>query len=221
MQTWINEIRPNFERLYCDAEHHPDLYWAARGSGPGFFAVVTSFTLRIYPRPAVLGTCLYMYPIDVADEVFSWGRSISPEVDDRVELQIVTTRGFPPAGIHDPIITIASPVFADSEEDATKALAVLGTCPVADRAITSLPYAPTTLANWYAAVMGNYPQGHRYIADNMFIHFYAPPRTATEYAADPCALGCGVSKRSNRRRRNTGTNGSGKADSGTGEDAGP
>ncbi|OIN79722.1 FAD-binding oxidoreductase [Mycobacterium malmoense] len=156
------------EQIHCDPEHHPDLYWAARGSGPGFFAVVTSFTLRIHRRPAVLGTCLYMYPIDVADEVFSWGRSISPEIDDRVELQILTTRGLPAAGLDDPIITIASPVFADSERDAAKALAVLGSCPVADRAITSLPYAPTTLANWYTAVMSNYPQGHRYIADNMF-----------------------------------------------------
>lgn len=156
------------EQIHCDPEHHPDLYWAARGSGPGFFAVVTSFTLRIHRRPAVLGTCLYMYPIDVADEVFSWGRSISPEIDDRVELQILTTRGLPAAGLDDPIITIASPVFADSEPDAAKALAALGSCPVADRAITSLPYAPTTLANWYTAVMSNYPQGHRYIADNMF-----------------------------------------------------
>lgn len=156
------------EQIHCDPEHHPDLYWAARGSGPGFFAVVTSFTLRIHRRPAVLGTCLYMYPIDVADEVLSWGRSISPEIDDRVELQILTTRGLPAAGLDDPIITIASPVFADSEPDAAKALAVLGSCPVADRAITSLPYAPTTLANWYTAVMSNYPQGHRYIADNMF-----------------------------------------------------
>ncbi len=64
------------DTLYCDPEHHPDLYWAARGSGPGFFGVVTSFTLRLHRRPAVLGTCLYLYPVDVADEVFSWGRSI-------------------------------------------------------------------------------------------------------------------------------------------------
>ena len=41
------------ELIYCDAENHPDLYWAARGSGTGFFGVVTSFTLRIHPRPAV------------------------------------------------------------------------------------------------------------------------------------------------------------------------
>ncbi|MGH3556748.1 MAG: FAD-binding oxidoreductase, partial [Mycobacterium sp.] len=111
---------------------------------------------------------LYMYPIDVADEVYTWARSISPEVDERVELQIVTCRSFPGAGLDRPGITVASPVFADSEEEATKALAVLGTCPVVDRAIATLPYAPTTLANWYAAVMTNYPEGHRYIADSMF-----------------------------------------------------
>jgi FAD/FMN-containing dehydrogenase len=164
----LEVVTADGEKVYCDAENHPDLYWAARGSGPGFFGVVTSFTLRVHPRPAIWGTCLYMYPIDVADEVFSWGRSISPEVDDRVELQIVTCRSFPGTGLDQPGITVASPVFADSEDEATKALAILGTCPVADKATIALPYAPTTLANWYAAVMTNYPEGHRYIADSMF-----------------------------------------------------
>jgi hypothetical protein len=164
----LEVVTADGEQIYCDAENHPDLYWAARGSGPGFFGVVTSFKLQIHHRPAVLGTCLYMYPIELADEVFTWGRSVSPEIDDRVELQILTTRSFPGAGLDDPGIAIASPVFADSEEEAAKALAVLGTCPVTDKAIISVPYVPTTLANWYGAVMTNYPEGHRYIADNMF-----------------------------------------------------
>jgi FAD/FMN-containing dehydrogenase len=156
------------DKVYCDPQHHPDLYWAARGSGPGFFGVVTSFTLRLHPRPAVLGTCLYMYPIEVADEVFSWGRSISGEVDDRVELQILTSRNAPEVGPDVATIAIASPVFADSDEEAAKALAILGTCPVIDQAIANLPYLPTTLANWYAAVMMKYPEGQRYSVDNMF-----------------------------------------------------
>jgi FAD/FMN-containing dehydrogenase len=164
----LQVVTADGEQIYCDAENHPDLYWAARGAGPGFFGVVTSFKLRIYPRPAVLGTCLYMYPIELADEVYAWGREINPEIDDRVELQILTSRSFPGTGIDYPGITIASPVFAESEEEATKALSVLGTCPVIDQAIVNLPYAPTTLANWYTAVMTNYPKGHRYIADNMF-----------------------------------------------------
>jgi FAD/FMN-containing dehydrogenase len=164
----LHVVTADGEEVYCDAENHPDLYWAARGSGTGFFGVVTSFTLQLHRRPAVLGTCLYLYPIEVADEVFTWGRSISAEIDDRVELQILTSRNFPVAGIKQPGIGIASPVFADSEEDAIKALALLTTCPVADRAIVNVPYAPTTLANWYTAIMSNYPEGHRYIADNMF-----------------------------------------------------
>lgn len=164
----LQVITADGEQIYCDPERHPDLYWAARGSGTGFFGVVTSFTVRLHRRPAVLGTCLYLYPIDVADEVFTWGRTISPELDDRVELQILTSRSIPGAGIEEPAIAIASPVFADTEDEATKALAPLGTCPVIGRAIANVPYAPTTLAMWYAAVMNSYPTGHRYIADNMF-----------------------------------------------------
>jgi FAD/FMN-containing dehydrogenase len=164
----LEVVTADGEKVYCDPTHHPDLYWAARGSGPGFFGVVTSFTVRLHRRPAVLGTCLYMYPIDVADEVFTWGRAISREVDDRVELQILTSRNSPETGPDQPGITIASPVFANSEDEAMKALAILGSCPVIDRATVSLPYAPTTLANWYTAVMTKYPQGHRYLVDNMF-----------------------------------------------------
>ncbi len=164
----LEVITADGERFYCDPENNPDLYWAARGSGPGFFGVVTSFKLRVYPRPAVWGTCLYMYPIELADEVFTWARSISGELDDRVELQMHTARSFPGAGLDQPGITIASPVFADSEDEAAKALAPLGSCPVVDKAIVGLPYAPTTLANWYTAVMTSYPKGHRYIADSMF-----------------------------------------------------
>jgi FAD/FMN-containing dehydrogenase len=164
----LEVVTADGDTLYCDPEHHPDLYWAARGSGPGFFGVVTSFTLRLHRRPAVLGTCLYLYPVDVADEVFSWGRSIAGEVDDRVELQILTSRNAPEVGPDEPTIAIASPVFADSDDEAANALAILGTCPVIDRATANLPYMPTTLANWYSAVMAKYPEAHRYSVDNMF-----------------------------------------------------
>ena len=109
-----------------------------------------------------------MYPIEVADDVFSWARSISSEIDERVELQILTARSFPQFGLDHAGITIASPVFAESEEQAEKSLAVLSTCPVVDQAIAAIPYAPTGLADWYTAVMTNYPTGHRYVADNMF-----------------------------------------------------
>ncbi len=164
----IDVVTADGRQLYCDAENNADLYWAARGSGPGFFAVVTAFHLRVHPRPPVCGSCLYIYPVDVVDEVFTWAREASAAIDDRVELQIITSRNLPALGLDHPTIVVASPVFADDEETASNALAVFGSCPVADRAIVKVPYAKTDLAGWYGAVMSNYPTGHRYVADNMW-----------------------------------------------------
>ncbi|WP_139837118.1 FAD-binding oxidoreductase, partial [Mycobacterium szulgai] len=130
----LDVITADGEQVYCDEDNHPDLYWAARGAGPGFFGVVTSFHLKLYPKPPVCGTSVYVYPFDLADEVFTWARAVSAEVDPRVELQAVASRGEPNMGIDVPVITFASPAFADSEAEAEQALALFGTCPVADKA---------------------------------------------------------------------------------------
>jgi FAD/FMN-containing dehydrogenase len=164
----LEVVTADGEQIYCDADHHPDLYWAARGSGPGFFGVVTAFHLRLYPRPAVCGSSLYVYPIDCADEVYTWARNISAEVDRRVELQIVASREVPGAGLTEPGIVMASPVFAESEQEAQQALALLDTCPVIDKALINVPFTSTNLATWFDGVMTNYPTGHRYAADNMW-----------------------------------------------------
>ncbi|SPX99101.1 FAD-binding oxidoreductase [Mycolicibacterium chubuense] len=164
----LDVVTADGERLHVDAEHHPDLYWAARGSGPGFFALVVAFHLRLYPRPPVCGSSLYVYPMACAEEIYPWARAISAEVDRRVELQIVASRAVPGAGIDTPSIVLASPVFADSEAEATAALALLETCPVRDRASIAVPYAPSDLDTWYAGVMSNYPTGYRYGTDNMW-----------------------------------------------------
>lgn len=154
--------------VHCSAEQNSDLYWAARGSGPGFFGVVTAFHLRMYPRPVVCGSSLYVYPVELADEIFTWARAISAEVDRRVELQMVTSRSIPGAGLDTPGIVMASPVFADTEAEAQQALALLETCPVRDQAVVAVPFAPITMPTWYDAVMTNYPSGHRYATDNMW-----------------------------------------------------
>jgi FAD/FMN-containing dehydrogenase len=83
-------------------------------------------------------------------------------------MQILMSAGFPPLGIEHPAITIASPVFADSERDAEAALALLDTCPARGDALLAIPYAPTELPDWYDAVMHAYPDGHRYATDNMW-----------------------------------------------------
>jgi FAD/FMN-containing dehydrogenase len=164
----LDVVTADGEKIYCDADNHPDLYWAARGAGPGFFAAVTAFHLRLYPKPAVCGSSFYAYPIELADEIYTWARSISAEVDRRVEIQIVASRTVPNAGIDRPAIVFASPSFADTDEEAERSLALLTTCPVIDQAIVKVPYTPTDLPSWCTAVMRNYLADHRYAADNMW-----------------------------------------------------
>lgn len=164
----LDVVTADGEQFHIDADNHADLYWAARGSGPGFFAVVTAFHLKLHRRPAVCGSSLYVYPMELADEIYPWARSISAELDRRVELQIAASRSVPGMGLQDPGIVFASPVFADTEQEAVDALALLETCPVRDKAIAAVPYAPADLDTWYAGIMSNYPDGHRYAADNMW-----------------------------------------------------
>ena len=164
----LDVVTADGEKFYCDADNHPDLYWAARGAGPGFFAVVTGFHLKLYPKPAVCGASMYAYPTEYADEIYTWARSISGEVDRRVEVQIVASQTVPNLSLDRPAIVFASPAFADTEEEAQKALELLSTCPVIDRALVKIPYMPTDLPTWYDGVMSNYLADHRYTADNMW-----------------------------------------------------
>jgi FAD/FMN-containing dehydrogenase len=39
------------ELVHANESENADLFWAARGSGPGFFGVVTRFHLCLQPRP--------------------------------------------------------------------------------------------------------------------------------------------------------------------------
>ncbi len=34
----LDVVTADGDKIYIDADNHPDLYWAARGAGPGFFA---------------------------------------------------------------------------------------------------------------------------------------------------------------------------------------
>lgn len=164
----IDVVTADGELIHAGPDEHPELYWSARGSGPGFFGVVVRFHLRVYPRPAVCGSSVYAYPIELLDDVYRWAHEIGPDVDRRVEMQILMSRSFDGLGLDQPSIVIASPVFADSEAEAVDALSILETCPVRDRALVAVPYAPARLDEWYDAVMHAYPDGHRYATDNMW-----------------------------------------------------
>lgn len=52
------------KRLLATADQNADLYWAVRGSGPGFFGVVTRLHLQLYPVPQAIMASSYIFSLD-------------------------------------------------------------------------------------------------------------------------------------------------------------
>lgn len=161
----IDLVTPEGELITVSEENHPDLFWAARGSGPGFFAVVTRFHLELYPRPPAIANGIATYPLDALEEVFTWAAEIGPRVPRWMELMVFTHRDQ-----GEPEVVVTAPVLAPSEDEAREALGLLGSCPANDRAKIFLPYFPARLEDLCAGVHASYPDDHRYAVDNMWTH---------------------------------------------------
>jgi FAD/FMN-containing dehydrogenase len=47
--------------VVANERENSDLLWAVRGGGPGFFGVVTEYTLRLFAAPRAITTSNYYY----------------------------------------------------------------------------------------------------------------------------------------------------------------
>lgn len=152
--------------VHASEHENADLYWAARGSGPGFFGIVTRFHLRVYPKPNVMGFALHSYPISMLEEVFRWAHAVGPEVPASVEFQMLVSQKA--AGVGGPGIEVFAPVFSDGLRTALSALSFMNKSELRRKAAMKVPFAPSTLGIMYRAVMSHYPDETRWAVDNMW-----------------------------------------------------
>ncbi|HEX3689083.1 MAG TPA: FAD-binding oxidoreductase [Solirubrobacteraceae bacterium] len=132
----IDVVLANGEHVHADDSTHPELLWAARGAGPGFFGVVTRFHFELCPRPRMLRTG-DVYPLDVHDEVLAWALALAPSLPPEVE---VSARVGYSARVGAPALTLTGMAFAPDPDtgapaDPAALLEPLGTCPVVHRAL--------------------------------------------------------------------------------------
>ena len=152
---------------WCDQSENADLFWAARGSGPGFFGVVTAFRLRTRPRYRELTQTTYVYPAEAAEEVLGWLHHARHDVPPSVELVAVgITPPLPPEMDYAGSVLVVDGVSFDGGPGA---LTVLGTCPVAGKALVSKIAQPVTIGELRAEQVRANPEGHRYTVDNAYL----------------------------------------------------
>lgn len=153
--------------VHASAEENADLYWAARGAGPGFFAVVVRFHLRLHPRPRFTGMLAQVFAMRHLEEVFTWADAVGAEVAREVEFQILLT---PKAmGLFAPGIEVLAPVMTDSRARASAMVDFVRRSPLRRKAHLTTPLLPlsTAMMAWGASIT-HFPPRMRWCADNLW-----------------------------------------------------
>jgi FAD/FMN-containing dehydrogenase len=165
--TSIDVVTADGELVHADATQNADLFWAARGAGPGFFGVVTRFEVELQSRPKVMMRSDYLYPIEVLDDVLAWALSVQPSLARTIECMVFVRRDI--LGHPGPGVLVTGPVIVDSREEAVEALAKLEACPVVHKAVKR---EVNIVTEFDELLQGGeellYPRGRRYAADNMW-----------------------------------------------------
>jgi hypothetical protein len=185
----VQVVTADGDVAWCDADANADLFWAARGSGPGFFGVVTAFRLRTRERYRELTQTTCVYPSSVAAEVLGWLYDARHDVPPSVELVAVGITPPPDQLTHGPEVRHPGPVLVVdgvSFDGGPASLRALGTCPVAGQALVSKVAQPVTIGELRAEQVRANPEGHRYTVDNAYL---AGPRDALVEAMTPAFTG--------------------------------
>jgi hypothetical protein len=153
--------------VHASEQENADLFWAARGAGPGFFGVVVRFHLRLHRKPRAIGMALQMFRMTHLEEVLDWADRVGPEVAPSVEFQILVARKVP--AIFGPGLEVIAPVLADSWKEAREATAFVTRSAIRSRASIALPLLPIPLTLAMAgAARAHFPSGMRWCTDNMW-----------------------------------------------------
>ena len=166
----VDVVTADGELVRADAEQNTDLYWAARGAGPGFPGIVTCFHLQTYEKPAAMWQDTWSFRLDDAERVVHWLHDVLPRLDRRVEPVLAATR-LPDVPLYDGVehpggtlLLLHTTCMGDSDEEAQRLLAGLGECPVAGRELGHVT-GPTSVAEESVAQTGQNPEDHRYAVD--------------------------------------------------------
>lgn len=163
----IDMVTADGELLHASEHEHADLFWAARGAGPGFFAVVVRYHLRVHPRPRVTALALQVFRMRHLDDVFLWAEKVGPEVPRSVEFQLLLTRKA--TGIFAPGIEVIAPVLTNSWKQAREDTAFLTRSAIRSKSSLTLPLLPISTARMsQLAAQRIFPPGMRWSVDNMW-----------------------------------------------------
>jgi FAD/FMN-containing dehydrogenase len=136
------------EKILASPDSHPDVYWAVRGAGTGFFGVVTRLQLRLHPLPRSIYENGYVFPLSRLAEVSRMLADIATTAGGKTELMMLLAHNpmAPPdaSPLDRKMAALRVIAYADSEDEAKAILAPAAAHPNAAQALVRNEMVPNT-----------------------------------------------------------------------------
>jgi len=172
----IDVVTADGELVRADERRNADLFWAARGAGPGFCAAITRFHLTTRPVLKGLAATTHIYPLARYADVVEWVWKIHPSLSPDVALIAVSVR-LPfqvPGGDDGFMFVLAGVALSASRDEALEVLAPFAESPFLGEALVVQHAQPTTIAERLEFAGAIHPPGLRYLVDSAWVD--GPPR---------------------------------------------
>ncbi len=167
-------ITADGRKVEASAEQNPDLLWAIRGAGPGFFGVVTRLDLQLYPVPKSIMVNSYIHSLNDLATVTAALDDLMHIKDDRVEvLAILMHNPEAPTGTPSEqakVCFVTAFAFGNSDEESASMLAPFAQSPLATKSLVKTENETFTFEGLYERFFSlNEPAGRmaRYLVDNV------------------------------------------------------
>ena len=131
------------DKIYIDENNQPDLFWALRGAGNGFPALVTEFDIQLYPAPKSIDVSFYMFPITMLPDVAAWVESFGGALPKTERMILLTHNPQAPVDALPEarkICVARFAAFTDTKQEGDAILRAVAESPMAQQAVFKNEY---------------------------------------------------------------------------------
>ena len=155
-------VNADGELITVNLDQYPDLFWAIRGAGPGFFGVVTKYYLRLHPLPRTVASSTYILPASRIQEGMQAVEALLALEIDSLELGLHITANSENHQLalnnEQHVCTIRAVAYANDEKDASQILAHVANSALGKISISKKELEFTLLTTMSAQSSDLYPR---------------------------------------------------------------
>jgi len=167
----IEFVTADGKKVKASAEEHSDLFWAARGCGPGMFAVAIRYHLKCFQLPKAMMSSTYFYSLDDLKEVVEEVTDLGWKMPDFVELSIFLVQAPPELATkctnrNGKLCMVTAVAFANTKEEGIAALEILEKGKHVHKCLSKSINELTNFEKLAQASGGTWPEHHRNLCEN-------------------------------------------------------